>query len=105
MELDLEIGPGMRFYKPDNGDSQDEGILTLAGKYWWDITDNSKFSQDLFIDIGEEYTETKSVTGIQANINKTLALKFTYTIRNKDKVPAGTEKTDTETAMTLVYNF
>ena len=107
MELDLEIGPGIRFYKPDDGESTDEALLVLAGKYWWAITDNSKFTQDLFFDIGEEFTETKSVTGVQANINKTLAMKFTYTIRHKSDVPdpATTEKTDTEAAITLVYNF
>jgi len=107
MELDLEIGPGIRFVKPDNGESDSEALLVLAGKYWWAITDNSKFTQDLNFDIGEEYTESKSVTGIQANINKTLALKFTYTIRHKSEVPdpATTEKTDTEAAVTLVYNF
>jgi putative salt-induced outer membrane protein len=107
MELDLEIGPGVRFIKPDDGEADSEALLVLAGKYWWAITDNSKFTQDLNFDIGEEYTESKSVTGIQANINKTLALKFTYTIRHKSKVPdpATTEKTDTETAITLVYNF
>jgi putative salt-induced outer membrane protein len=107
MELDLEIGPGVRFYKPDNGEAQDEALLVLAAKYWWAITDNSKFMQDLTFDIGEEYTESKSVTGIQANINKTLALKFTYTVRHKSVVPdpATTDKTDTETAVTLVYNF
>jgi putative salt-induced outer membrane protein len=107
MELDLEIGPGVRFYKPDNADSETEALLVLAGKYWWAITDNSKFTQELNFDIGEEYTESKSVTGVQANINKTLALKFTYTVRHKSDVPdpATTEKTDTEAAMTLVYNF
>ena len=107
MELDLEIGPGVRFVKPDNGESDTEALLVLAAKYWWAITDNSKFIQDLNFDIGEEYTESKSVTGVQANINKTLALKFTYTIRHKSEVPdpATTEKTDTEAAMTLVYNF
>jgi len=107
MELDLEIGPGVRFYKPDDGESQDEALLVLAAKYWWAITDNSKFTQVFNFDIGEEYTESKSVTGIQANINKTLALKFTYTIRHKSEVPdpVTTDKTDTETAITLVYNF
>jgi len=108
MELDLEIGPGARFYKPDNLESQDEALLVLAAKYWWAITDNSKFLQDFNFDIGEEYTDSKSVTGIQANINKTLALKFTYTIRHKSEVPVADpaiEKTDTEAAMTLVYNF
>jgi putative salt-induced outer membrane protein len=105
MELDLEIGPGIRFYKVDDGESENEALLVLAGKYWWAITDNSKFIQELNFDIGEEYTDSKSITGVQANINKTLALKFTYTLRNKSEVPAGTEKTDTEAAMTLVYNF
>ena len=108
MELDLEIGPGQRFYKFDNGISEREALLVLAAKYWWAITDNSKFSQELYADIGEEFTTTKSITGIQANINKTLALKVTYTIRNKSEVPVAVpviEKTDTELAVTLVYTF
>lgn len=105
MELDLEIGPGIRFFKVDNGQAEDEGVLRLSGNYWWDITKSSKFTQELTTEIGEEITSTKSVTGIQAAINSTLALKFTYTIRNKSKVPANTEKTDTEAAMTLVYTY
>ncbi len=105
MELDLEIGPGERFFKEDDGVSDEEALLRLSANYWWQITANSKFTQKLSTDIGEEITSTESVTGVQANINSTLALKFTYTIRNKSKVPAATEKTDTEVAMTLVYNF
>ncbi len=108
MELDLEIGPGIKFYKVDNGESTNEALLVLAGNYWWAITDSSKFIQELRFDIGEEFTSSRSVTGIQANINKTLALRFTYTIRHKSEVPVAVpeiEKTDTEAAMSLVYNF
>ena len=111
MELDLEIGPGARFFKIDptvdvpNPESESEAVLRLAAKYWWQITASSKFTQLLSTDIGEEITSSESITGIQANINKTLALKFTYTVRHKTKVPAANEKTDTETAMTLVYTF
>ena len=105
MELDLEIGPGVRFFKVDNGISDEEALLRLAANYWWAISPTSKFTQELSTEIGEDITSTQSTTGIQANINSTLALKFTYTIRNKTKVPVDTEKTDTELAMTLVYNF
>ncbi|MBL4712210.1 MAG: DUF481 domain-containing protein [Gammaproteobacteria bacterium] len=105
MELDLEIGPGIRFFKVDGGKSDDEALVRLAGKYWWQITSNSKFTQDLSFDIGEEITSTESITGVQANINSTLALKFTYTIRNKSETPAGVDETDTEIATTLVYTF
>ncbi len=105
MELNLEIGPGVRLFKVDNGVSDEEGLVRLAGKYWWQITANSRFTQDLSFDIGEDITSTESITGIQANINRTLALKFTYAIRSKSKVPVNIEKTDTEIAMTLVYSF
>ena len=105
MELDLEIGPGVRLFKVDNGTSEDERLLRLAGKYWWAISATSKFTQEVVVDIGEDITSTKSVTGLQANINSTLALKLTYTLRNKSEVPVDTEKTDTEVAVTLVYSF
>ena len=105
MELDLEIGPGERFFKVDGGESDEEALLRLAANYWWQITDSLKFTQLLSTDIGEEVTTGESITGIQENINKTLALKFTYTVRRKKKVPVGSETTDTETAMTLVYSF
>lgn len=105
MELDLEIGPGIRLFKPDGLGSDDEAILRLSANYWWQITDHSKFTQELSTDIGEEITSTKSVTGLQADISGTLAMKLTYTIRNKTEVPVNTEKTDTELGVTLVYNF
>ncbi len=111
MELDVEIGPGARFFKLETapGDvdkgSETEAVLRLSGKYWWAITGNSKFTQEINTEIGETITSSQSITGIQANINSTLALKFTYTLRHKTKVPQGNEKLDTETAMTLVYSF
>lgn len=105
MELDIEIGPGVRFFKVDGGESDEEALLRLAGKYWWAITDHSKFTQDLTIEIGEDLTTTTSVTGLQASVSDSLAMKLTFTVKNKNEVPAGVEKTDTETALTLVYAF
>jgi len=111
MELDVEIGPGARFFKVEtapgdvNKGSETEAVLRMSGKYWWAITGNSKFTQALNTEIGETITSSQSITGIQASINSTLALKFTYTLRHKTKVPDGNKKLDTETAMTLVYSF
>ncbi len=105
MELDLEAGPGVQFFKPNNSAATNEALLRLAGKYWWAITEHSKFTQNLSVDIGGRFTTTKSVTGVRASISDKLALKFTYTLRNKSSVPVGTKKTDTELATTLVYLF
>ncbi|GMR00948.1 MAG: YdiY family protein [Gammaproteobacteria bacterium] len=106
MELNFEIGPGVRYFKEDNAQkAESEALLSLAANYWWKISANSKFTQELSSDIGETFTSNRSVTAIEANINKTLAMKFTYTIRNKSSVPVNTKKTDTETTVTLVYTF
>jgi len=106
MELDLEISPGVRYFKVDDApEAETEALLSLAANFWWKISDNSKFTQELGSDIGETFTTNRSVTAIEANINKTLAMKFTYTIRNKTAVPVNTVKTDTETTVTLVYTF
>lgn len=108
MELDVELGPGARIFKVDatpEVSGETEAVLRMSGKYWWAITGNSKFTQELNTEIGEAITSSQSITGVQANINSTLALKFTYTLRHKTKVPQGNEKLDTETAMTLVYSF
>ncbi len=105
MELDLEIGPGIRLFKVDNGVSDEESLVRLAAKYWWQISENAKLTQYISADIGEDITSMESVSGVQASINSKLALKFTYTLRHKSEVPAETEKTDTVLAMTLVYSY
>ncbi|WP_455223446.1 DUF481 domain-containing protein [Kaarinaea lacus] len=105
LSLDGEIGPGMRYSKPDAGDSDEEFVARLAANLKWNITDYSEFTQDLFSDIGEDATITKSITAITANINKTLALKLSYTYKYTSKVPVGIEKTDTETVVNVVYKY
>ena len=106
MTLDLEIGPGLRVVKLDNApDSDSEGILRLAGKFLWKVSDTATFTEDLSIDAGSDLTVSKSVTALTAKVNTSLAMKLSLTIKSNSVVPAGKEKTDSETAVTLVYSF
>lgn len=106
MTLDLEIGPGARQSKVEStGDVENEALVRGAARYAWEITEHSKFTEDLTTDVGEDVTVTKSVTGLSAKINTSLATKLTYTVKNTSKVPEGVKKTDTELAVTLVYGF
>lgn len=106
MTLDLEIGPGIRFIKLDNAaDSDSEGVLRLAAKYLWKISDSATFTEDLSVDAGSDLTVTKSVTALTAKVNTSLAMKISLTAKNNSVVLAGRDKTDTETAVTLVYSF
>lgn len=103
--LDLEIGPGARQSKPDNGSSDSEGIVRGAAKLKWKISDTSKFSEILTVEAGEDVSISKSVTSLSSKINGSLSMKLTYTYKYTSEVPVGIDDTDTETAVTLVYDF
>ncbi len=106
MTLDLEIGPGVRSIRETATQITDtEGLIRVGAKYVWKISDNATFTEDFTSDIASNLTVTKSVTALTANINSSLAMKISLTVRNNSVVPAGKEKTDTETAVTLVYKF
>ena len=106
MKLDLEIGPGYRKVKDAvTGATENDGIVRLGAKYEWKISDNATFTEDLTSDVASDLTVTKSITALTAKVNSKLAMKLSLTIKNNSEVPAGTEKTDTETAITLVYSF
>lgn len=105
LSLDLEIGPGARQSKPDTGSTENESTVRGAAKLVWKISKTSTFTEDLSTDVGDDNTITKSVSALTAQINGSLATKITYTVKNSSEVPVGVKKTDTETAVTLVYNF
>jgi len=105
LTLDLEIGPGARQSKLDSGSSENELTVRGAAKLLWKVSATSTFTEDLSADVGEDVSIIKSVTALTAQVNGSLATKITYTIKNTSDVPVGIEKTDTETAVTLVYSF
>jgi putative salt-induced outer membrane protein len=105
LALDLEIGPGARQSKLENDGTDNEFTVRGAAKLAWAISDTSTFSEDLSVVKGEDVTITKSITALSAQIAGSLATKLTYTIKNTSDVPTGIEKTDTEMAVTLVYDF
>jgi putative salt-induced outer membrane protein len=105
MTLDLEAGPGARQSKLDADGTDKELIFRLAGRYAWQISEHAKFTQELSSDIGQDATISKSVTALQADIMGNLAMKLSFTAKHTSDVPDDVDKTDTETAVTLVYGF
>ena len=108
--LDLEGGPGFRRNRlRDSGDqagqSQDITIGRAALDYLWSIGETSRFGEELSVEAGDEATITKSVTSISTRVAGALATKITYTARHASHVPEGFARTNTETAVTLVYEF
>jgi len=110
MKLDVEIGRGVRTSQIDmridpNAPVTHKAFTRLAAKYSWRLSENARFAEELVSEIAQGQTISKSVTGLQANINSSLAMKLTVTVKHASSVPVGTKETDRETLMTLVYSF
>ncbi|MCA6063552.1 DUF481 domain-containing protein [Thalassolituus marinus] len=106
MELDFEIGPGYRYDRlNEGGEEVDETVLRLAMNFAWTIREGVEFIELLSMDDGADNTIWKSETGLKSQINGSLATKLTYKVKKQSEVPEGTEDTDTEFGVTLVYSF
>lgn len=105
MTLDLEAGAGVKSFKPEMMQAETERLIRLSGKYKWEFSNISYLSEDLSVEIGEEFTVTKSVTGLTAKLMDNFALNVSYTVKNTSDVPLGRKETDTETSVNLVYTF
>lgn len=108
---DFEVGPGYSYDKRrDNGETEGDFIVRVAGRLNWNITDTSRFTQSLSSEVGDDNVRTRSVSALTANINSALAIRVSLTMTHNDTVfaqPSGRvpEKLDTETAFTVVYSF
>lgn len=111
--LDLSVGGGYRFNKleqpgADGNRDDDEVILRLAGRYDQALSETALFRQTLSVEAGlgdKDTTTTESETSIQADIVGSLSLKAAYLVQHLSDPPQGSEKTDAEASITLVYGF
>jgi putative salt-induced outer membrane protein YdiY len=103
--INANAGLGVRFIKLDTGDTNSEGLVRLAGKLSWQLSENAVFTQSLDFEIGQDLTTTRSETALKANIVGNLAMKLAISIKNNSRVLPGKDKTDTETTITVVYKF
>ena len=104
-DWDVEIGPGYRVSELESGDKQEDAVVKAATHYEWKISETAKFNQLLSHEEGDDNSITLSESGLTTQINGKLAMKVSYKVKYQDKVPLGFERTDTETAVTLVYTI
>lgn len=105
VELRAEAGPGGRHSRTTLGDKEDELILYAWAGFSWKVSKSATMEQELKAEVGEEGTQSDSVTSLKAAVAKNLALKTSYTIRNNTDPPPGARSTDTQFAVTLLFNF
>jgi len=117
--LFADIGPG---YKRDitkdilddsgvvttQSETQSSFIIQAQAEYLRKINEHVEFKQTLSAKYAPQSGENsiyKAESSITTKLIETLALKFAVIIDHNTVVEEGTERTDTQTAMTLVYSF
>lgn len=105
MHLKGEFGVGGRQTKYTDGTTDEEGIVRIGLDYKWNISKTSSFGEVVYVEHGDNNTYTESVTELTAKINNSLAMKVGYTVKHNSDPQPGFKKTDTQTTVTLVYDF
>jgi putative salt-induced outer membrane protein len=103
--LNAEIGAGARQSERTDGLKENDLIVRGGLDYKWQFSETAAFTQDFVVEAGEDNTYFESITAVTARLVGDLALVASYTIKNNSVVPAGTENTDTYTAVSLEYTF
>lgn len=104
-KLNAEVGIGGRQTDFIDNTSLNESVIKLATDMKWKISDTSTLTEELFVEWGDENTLTESTTDLKVRINNLLAMKISLSIKDNSQVLAGKKHTDTQTAITLVYDF
>jgi len=102
---DVEGGVGARQTDFTDNTRDNEGLVRLATKVEWKFTDTSSLKEELFVEKGSVNTLTQSTTSLKVKINSSLAMKTSLKVQDNSEVPPDKKHTDTETALTLVYDF
>jgi putative salt-induced outer membrane protein len=100
-----EFGIGGRRGREENGAKQDEATLRASANVKWNISESASLAEEFSVVAGEEDTVTRSITGLTSRINGNFATKLTYLAKRTTRAVSEVQATDTETTMTLVYNF
>ncbi|MAL97596.1 MAG: hypothetical protein CL583_04005 [Alteromonadaceae bacterium] len=109
LDLSLGLGYSITEYKvPTTSDEENDGLVSrLALDLVYPLSINAEFRQQASTEINMDSHESisQSITSVQASVGQTFALKVSYIVERDSDVPADRANTDTETSLTLLYEF
>lgn len=102
-----EIGLGQQTidYVSSGTDTDSQTVVIGKLDFSHQINEQVSFSQDLSYRAGSESAKLETNTGVKVKVAAKANLKLTYKYRHNDSPPAGTKEEDTQTLITLNYDF
>ena len=105
MQLSVELAPGYRVSEFESGNNEEDTIIRAAENFSWKINETSTLDQMLNTEIGDSNTVTRFGISLTSQVAGALSMKVGYNVKHNSDVPAGADKTDRETSVTLVYKI
>ncbi|MGL4827788.1 MAG: DUF481 domain-containing protein [Vibrio sp.] len=113
--LELELGPGFRYQKPNLDEIDDDDIVfpdlveeaIFRGnlKAEWQALDNLRFEAEMTMVAGESNTSLDSDVSLTNDITDHIALKIRQSRQYHDRVPEGLSKADSVISVNLLFEF
>lgn len=103
--IDLEVGPG--YFTGTRANGEDENGFTVRGAaaMRWQLSPSAQFSQTVSVERGTSNVHSIAEAALSTKINGTMQMKAAFAARNDTNVPFDKKNTDTQTSLTLVYQF
>jgi len=102
-----ELGAGYQNidYITSGIDSEGQAVAVAKLDFTHQINDQVNFMQDLKYTTGSTQAKLESNTAFAIKVSNKMNLKASYKYRHNSDPAAGAKKTDTQTMLTLVYDF
>ena len=107
-ELKYSVGPGYiksKIEQNNNGEDKKGLIVRAAMEYKRKFFDHATFCQFVSTEVDQKFNKTKLKTSLTTKLTGSLALKLSFSVNLDTSVGPDIEELDTETVITLVYQF
>jgi|SRR5699024_1693115 len=112
--LDIEAGPGFRVrelkqrpsdWSANKSRTEKDAIALVAARYRWDISETTRFREDVSSELEDGSTVTRAETSLTTKINTRLALRLSHILRHNSKPGIDTRKSDQDILIGLVWTL
>ena len=103
--LKIEAGIGFQTIDYIAAEDAEQVVARLKADYAYQVNEMVAFTQDAIILAGEDQNKLETNTGVKVNMAANLSLKAGFQYRTNSDPADGKKKTDTQTTLTVIYDF
>lgn len=105
MQLKGEMGIGYQTIDLVEGEDSEQGVLRAKLDFTKQLNENVDLGQDLTVVTGSDQTKTEANTELKVKLSEQLRLKAGFKYRHNSSPAANTKSVDTQTLLTISYDF